>query len=82
VVAYARVTSKGQITLPVEMRRQLGISMGDDLEFEVTDDGAVLRVIHRRPLASFLGALAVGEVLPDHTAERKAAARRRARRRS
>ena len=82
MIAYARVTSKGQVTLPAELRRRLGISMGDDLEFEATDDGALLRVIHRRPLTSFLGALAVEDVLPDHTAERKAAARRRVGRRS
>ncbi len=78
MVAYARVTSKGQVTLPVEMRRQLGIAAGDDLEFEVTGEGAVLRVVHRRPLASFLGALPVEKVLPDHAAERRAVAKRRA----
>lgn len=82
MVAHARVTSKGQITLPVELRRRLGISVGDDLEFEVTEEGAALRVIHRRALASFLGALAVDDVLPDHADERRAAARMRARRRS
>jgi antitoxin PrlF len=32
-VATAKVTSKGQITLPVQVRVQLGISPGDKVEF-------------------------------------------------
>lgn len=78
MVARARVTSKGQVTLPVAVRRELSIAEGDDLEFEATAEGLTVRVVHRRPLASFLGALSVAQVLPDHAAERKAAARRRA----
>ena len=35
----ATVTSKGQITLPVEIRRLLGANAGDKLEFEATADG-------------------------------------------
>lgn len=82
MVARARVTSKGQVTLPVEMRRELSIVAGDDLEFETTPDGLTIRVVHRRALASFLGALSVGHVLPDHAAERRAAAGQRAKRRA
>jgi len=78
MVARARVTSKGQVTLPVAVRRELSIAEGDDLEFEPTEEGLTVRVVHRRPLASFLGALPVSRVLPDHAAERRAAARRRA----
>ena len=81
MVARARVTSKGQVTLPVAMRRELSIAEGDDLEFETTADGVTVRVVHRRALASFLGALSVDQVLADHAAERRAAARRRAERR-
>lgn len=33
--AQAKVTSKGQITVPVEVRRELGIDTGDMLVFEV-----------------------------------------------
>jgi AbrB family looped-hinge helix DNA binding protein len=32
------VTSKGQVTLPVEARRRLGIRAGSRLEFVVKDD--------------------------------------------
>jgi len=31
-----RVTSKGQVTLPVELRRRLAIEAGDDLVFDET----------------------------------------------
>jgi hypothetical protein len=64
------------------VRRELSISEGDDLEFETTLAGVTLRVVHRRPLASFLGALSVAEVLSDHAAERRAVARKRAERRA
>jgi antitoxin PrlF len=38
----ARVTSKGQITLPVEVRRKMGVRSGDRVEFE--EDGVEFRV--------------------------------------
>lgn len=37
-MAAATVTSKGQVTLPVEARRRLGIRAGSRLEFVVKDD--------------------------------------------
>jgi AbrB family looped-hinge helix DNA binding protein len=33
------VTSKGQITLPIELRRLIGISPGDKVRVELDDDG-------------------------------------------
>ena len=47
-----RVTSKGQVTLPVALRRRLAIKAGDDLVFEETPDGAAMRVVHRRRLGA------------------------------
>jgi antitoxin PrlF len=38
----ARVSSKGQLTLPVELRRQLGICEGDSVTFRIEDQTAVL----------------------------------------
>ena len=40
--ATARVTSKGQVTLPKAVRQALGIRTGDDLVFRVEGDRAVV----------------------------------------
>ena len=39
---YATVTSKGQVTLPVELRRALGVEPGQMVGFRLTDTHAVL----------------------------------------
>lgn len=39
-----RVTQKGQVTIPLRVRRALGIQPGSDVEFELDEDGARLRV--------------------------------------
>ncbi|MEX1046847.1 MAG: AbrB/MazE/SpoVT family DNA-binding domain-containing protein [Actinomycetota bacterium] len=38
----ARVTSKGQVTIPKEVRDALGIGQGDSLLFRVVGEGAVI----------------------------------------
>jgi AbrB family looped-hinge helix DNA binding protein len=40
--AYSRVTRHGQITLPVSVRKELGIEEGDLIEIEVVEEHAVL----------------------------------------
>lgn len=37
-----RVTSKGQVTIPQDVRRRLGIGPGTEVQFEVDDHGARL----------------------------------------
>jgi AbrB family looped-hinge helix DNA binding protein len=37
--SLAKVTSKGQVTIPVEVRRSLGVKPGDKLRFEPQDGG-------------------------------------------
>ena len=39
-----RVTQKGQVTIPLRVRRALGIQPGSDVEFELDEQGARLRV--------------------------------------
>jgi AbrB family looped-hinge helix DNA binding protein len=73
VTSRTRVTSKGQVTLPVALRRRLAIEAGDDLVFDETPDGAVVRVVHRRRLGDFLGAVQINGAV-DHAVERAAAA--------
>ena len=35
------LTSKGQVTIPVEVRRHLGVGQGDKLCFVISDDGRI-----------------------------------------
>ena len=80
VQTRTRVTSKGQVTLPVSLRRRLDIKAGDDLVFEETADGVAMRVVHRRKLGDFLGAVPIEGAAADHAAERTAAATKMAER--
>jgi antitoxin PrlF len=43
-----RVTQKGQVTIPLGVRRALGIHPGSDVEFELDDYGARLLVDRER----------------------------------
>jgi AbrB family looped-hinge helix DNA binding protein len=43
----AKITSKGQITVPIEVRRLLGVRAGDRLLFESDSNG-----VHIRPVRS------------------------------
>ncbi len=43
----AKITSKGQITVPIEVRRILGVRPGDRLRFESDSNG-----VHIRPVRS------------------------------
>jgi AbrB family looped-hinge helix DNA binding protein len=40
---YAKVTSKGQITIPAEVRDALGIGVGDSVAFEAQGEYMVVR---------------------------------------
>lgn len=48
--AAAKLTSKGQITIPAEVRKILQLHAGDQLLFEVerTEDGQGVRVVVRK----------------------------------
>jgi antitoxin PrlF len=43
-----RVTQKGQVTIPLEVRKALGIQAGSDVRFQLDDDGARLVVDGQR----------------------------------
>ncbi|SOD72543.1 AbrB family transcriptional regulator [Jatrophihabitans sp. GAS493] len=40
-----RVTSKGQVTIPLDIRRRLGVEPGSEVDFVVDDE--VVRVVRR-----------------------------------
>jgi len=54
-----RISSKGQITLPVEARRKLGIKTGDVLKVRLTEEGLVVLPGKARLNNDLAGALKV-----------------------
>ena len=59
----AKVTSKGQITIPNEIRRRLRLETGDRVEFTVEGDRAYLRAVPSvdDSFAAYVGALGAFE---------------------
>jgi AbrB family looped-hinge helix DNA binding protein len=42
-MTLVRVSDKGQVTLPAEIRRKLGIKSGSRMEVDVRDDNVILK---------------------------------------
>lgn len=59
----ARITSKGQITIPKEVRERLGVEPGDRLEFRFRDEQLEVVPVRRRRLAEFRGLFPITEAL-------------------
>ena len=51
----ARLTSKGQITIPKEVRERLSVEPGDVVEFSYTGDHLEVRALRRRRVREFRG---------------------------
>lgn len=51
----ATLTSKGQLTLPIELRRQLGLKEGDRIDFVTGTDGTVTLQPVRNGLLALAG---------------------------
>jgi len=62
----AKITGKGQITIPKKVREQMAIGSGDRLAFELDDKGRLHVTPVRKtlkPLRGFLAECATGEKL-------------------
>ncbi|HVA92473.1 MAG TPA: type II toxin-antitoxin system PrlF family antitoxin [Chloroflexota bacterium] len=57
------ITQRGQVTIPAEVRRRLGVGPRDKVAFAIDDDG-----VHLFP-APFTLESAFGSVTPKHTPE-------------
>jgi antitoxin PrlF len=55
IVAVAKITSKGQITIPVRIRALLGVGAGDRVEFVEIEKGQVLVVPATRSIRELNG---------------------------
>jgi AbrB family looped-hinge helix DNA binding protein len=51
------LTSKGQVTVPREIRDRLGLTSGDKLAFTLLSDGTVVMRAKRRRLLDLAGSL-------------------------
>ncbi len=71
---HARVTSKGQITLPVELRTHLRLAEGDTVEFYFDHLGAVCLRPRRHGVKSFLDALPARQPDPAYETDDDAVA--------
>jgi AbrB family looped-hinge helix DNA binding protein len=75
-MSTARVTSKGQVTIPADVRRALQIDQGDDLVFEVTSERSVhLKVLKRQRLSELYGFLPATDPFPGKEEVREAVGR-------
>jgi len=55
-VSVAKITSKGQVTIPVEVRKSLGVRPGDKLRFEPQEGGfRVVREIEQNVFEKWRG---------------------------
>jgi len=68
----ATLTSKGQLTVPIEIRRLYDLKQGDELAFRVAEDAIEVTPVRRRAASSFLGALPATRRYPGETAMQRA----------
>jgi AbrB family looped-hinge helix DNA binding protein len=54
------VTQKGQVTIPLEVRRALGIQPGSDVQFRIEDEGVLLVVDPQRAADEIAGMRGAG----------------------
>ena len=59
----AKITSKGQITVPVEIRQLLNVKAGDKLRFERKPDGTIF--VHKEDQFPFDRFRGMGTAVPE-----------------
>lgn len=59
MAAFSTISSKGQITVPLEVRQRLGLKAGDRVEFAVENGQTILRpeTTEENPFLKYVGAL-------------------------
>ena len=74
----ARISSKGQLTIPIEIRERYGLGEGDEVEFIAEEKGPYLVPLKRRGLMDLYGCVKVGKTWPGMSEARRIAGKRRA----
>lgn len=82
-MARARITSKGQVTIPKEVRSALDLERGDYLIFELSEgEASSIRVVKGQRLTDLYGALPATRRFPGKEAVREEVGRELERKRS
>jgi AbrB family looped-hinge helix DNA binding protein len=76
----AKVTLKGQVTIPMAVRTALAIHEGYSVLFAVEGDQAILRPLKRKPLPELYGALPATRPYPGLETVRQEVRQKRAQR--
>jgi antitoxin PrlF len=64
-MSEATITSKGQVTIPADIRKALGLAAGERVVFTQLDDGTTLMRAKRRSILDLEGLLEAAR--GDHT---------------
>lgn len=56
-MSEATITSKGQVTIPADIRRAMGLSAGERVVFTQLDDGTIVFRAKRRSILELRGLL-------------------------
>jgi antitoxin PrlF len=59
MTAFSTISSKGQVTVPIEVRHRLGLREGDRVEFVFEEGRTILRPasLDKNPFEAYLGVL-------------------------
>lgn len=71
-MSLATLTSKGQVTIPLDVREALGLQPQDKLNFTVLPDGTVIVRAKKRSIQSLAGTLVPAEGVSVTAEEMKA----------
>ncbi len=71
-MSRAMLTSKGQLTVPKDVRERMGLKSGDRVVFEFEEDSVRLTVEKQRSLEELRGSLPATREYPGKDAERRA----------
>jgi antitoxin PrlF len=74
----AKVTLKGQVTIPKAVRMALGIQEGDSVFFSVEGDHALVKPFKKKALTDFYGMLPKNRAFPGVEKVRKEVRRKMA----
>jgi antitoxin PrlF len=75
-MATATVTSKGQVTLPAEVRKRLNLKTGDQIDFVLEPGGELVLRTKRKPFERLRGMLKSPHSTPPTVEEMGAAVSR------